>query len=546
MFHFRKTKKQMIALCLSAALSAGSLTAYAATEYWNDASTKPMVETKTPISDNTNWEQWKAGWDNLKTNYEQVALTPGADFSKLNFGWYSKEKTDKAMVRIADNKDMKNAKEFKGTCTEGTVINGVQYYSNKVTADGFKPNSTYYYQVKLNGEWQQAQEYKTGDPDNFSFMFVGDPQIGSSYKQKNAESNGKKLGNDLAARNDSYNWNVTLNKAMEQHPEIDFLVSPGDQVSVKGNEDAKDLKEQEDQYSGYLSASVLRNLPQAVAIGNHDCSSASYQNHFNNPNPFLEESTPTPAGNGYFYSYGNALFIVINANNYNAADHKALIEKAIKENPNAKWRIVVMHQDIYGSGLDHSDSDGIILRTQLTPIFDANDIDVVLQGHDHSYARTYQLTSDGQAHDEFLEYKQDQGGFNHDNFDERFEKDGVFRAYYKSQNLCYNIADKSQGTVVNPEGVFYLTSNSATGSKFYNLIPEQQDYVAARSQNWRPSYSVINITKDSFTVNTYDVETGEAIDSSYTIVKKVNDDLYKSERIFLITFILQLFLYIFI
>ena len=40
------------------------------------------------------------------------------------------------MVRIADNKEMKNAKEFKGTCTEGTVINGVQYYSNKVTADG--------------------------------------------------------------------------------------------------------------------------------------------------------------------------------------------------------------------------------------------------------------------------------------------------------------------------------------------------------------------------------------------------------------------------
>ena len=52
-------------------------------------------------------------------------------------------------MRIADNKDMKNAKEFKGTCTEGTVINGVQYYSNKVTADGFEPNTTYYYQVKL-------------------------------------------------------------------------------------------------------------------------------------------------------------------------------------------------------------------------------------------------------------------------------------------------------------------------------------------------------------------------------------------------------------
>ena len=46
MFYFKKKRKQMIALCLSAALSVGSLTAYAATEYWNDASTKPMVETK--------------------------------------------------------------------------------------------------------------------------------------------------------------------------------------------------------------------------------------------------------------------------------------------------------------------------------------------------------------------------------------------------------------------------------------------------------------------------------------------------------------------
>ena len=509
----------MLALCLSAALSVGSLTVYAATEQWNDASLTPAFTTKTAVSEHTDWADWKANWDKIKTNYEQVALIPGSDFSKLNFGWYSKEKTDKAMVRIADNKDMKNAKEFKGTCTEGTVINGVQYYSNKVTADGFEPNTTYYYQVKLNGKWQQAHEYKTGDPHNFSFMYVGDPQIGASKGQVPNES-AVEQSEDVAARNDAYNWNKTLNSALAQHPEINFLVSPGDQINEPAGNNAEKHLLQEYEYSGYLSATAFRNLPQAVAIGNHDCSSASYQNHFNNPNPFLEESTPTPAGNGYFYSYGNALFIVINANNYNAADHKALVEKAVKENPNAKWRIVVMHQDIYGSGLDHSDSDGIILRTQLTPIFDANDIDVVLQGHDHSYARTYQLTSDGQAHDEFLEYKQDQGGFNHDNFDERFEKDGVFRAYYKSQNLCYNIADKSQGTVVNPEGVFYLTSNSATGSKFYNLIPEQQDYVAARSQNWRPSYSVINITKDSFTVNTYDVETGEAIDSSYTIVKK--------------------------
>ncbi len=65
----------------------------------------------------------------------------------------------------------------------------------------------------------------------------------------------------------------------------------------------------------------------------------------------------------------------------------------------------MFHQDIYGSGYDHSDSDGMVLRTQLTPLMDKYDIDVVLQGHDHTYSRTYQLQSDGQAHDKFAKKK---------------------------------------------------------------------------------------------------------------------------------------------
>ncbi|HBQ30899.1 MAG TPA: serine/threonine protein phosphatase, partial [Mitsuokella multacida] len=55
--------------------------------------------------------------------------------------------------------------------------------------------------------------------------------------------------------------------------------------------------------------------------------------------------------------------------------------------------------------------------------------------------------------------------------------------------------------------------------KFYNLIPQQQDYIAARSQNWRPTYSVVHITKNEFSIITYDAETGTPIDQSYSIVK---------------------------
>ena len=469
------------------------------------ASLTPAFTTKTAVSEHTDWADWKANWDKIKTNYEQVALIPGSDFSKLNFGWYSKEKANEAVVRIADNKDMKNAKEFKGTCTEGTVINGVQYYSNKVTADGFEPNTTYYYQVKLNGKWQQAHEYKTGDPHNFSFMYVGDPQIGASKGQVPNES-AVEQSEDVAARNDAYNWNKTLNSALAQHPEINFLVSPGDQINEPAGNNAEKHLLQEYEYSGYLSATAFRNLPQAVAIGNHDCLTTSYQNHFNVPNPFTAETNSTVAGHGYYYTYGSALFIVINANNYNAADHKALIEKAIKENPNAKWKVVMFHQDIYGSGYDHSDSDGMVLRTQLTPLMDKYDIDVVLQGHDHTYSRTYQLQSDGQAHDKFAKTEN--------------------TANYAKENNCYEIVDTTKGgTVVNPKGTVYLEANSATGSKFYNLITAKQDFISERSQTWTPSYSVVNVTDDSFEVTTYDADTGKVLDgsSSYKIVKKAED-----------------------
>ena len=120
----------------------------------------------------------------------------------------------------------------------------------------------------------------------------------------------------------------------------------------------------------------------------------------------------------------------------------------------------------------------------------------------------------------FAEYKVAQHGQDHKVLDNKLKSDSAFKEYYTSQNRCYTIADMKQGTLVNPEGVFYMTSNSATGSKFYNLIEQQQDYVAARSQTWRPTYSVINITDDKFTINTYDAQTGTPIDEAYSIIKR--------------------------
>ena len=198
---------------------------------------------------------------------------------------------------------------------------------------------------------------------------------------------------------------------------------------------------------------------------------------------------------------------MLNTNNYNVAEHEQAIQEAIASDPDAAWRVVTIHQDIYGTGLDHSDTDGMILRTQLTPIFDEYDIDVVLQGHDHTYSRSKLLYGDGQTHGTY-EFRLNAEGTDYDwdnayntQTDEQIplypeEGDAAGTAAhdaFQADNNCYTIESTTGNTVVNPQGTLYMTANSASGSKFYELISAQQDYIAARSQNWLPSYSVIEM-----------------------------------------------------
>lgn len=467
----------------------------AATEHWNDASQEA-----------TNWNNWKQNWASYSSNYEHVSLTPGTDQTQLNYAWYSHTEEVPA-VRIGVSSDLSDAKEYKGAQTEAVTVDNVKYYSNKVTVKDLKENTTYYYQVFQNGQWQKTETYSTKSFSKFSFLYVGDPQIGASKKQTSSEQdvmNSKADGgaeDNLAARNDGYNWNKVLKEAMEDHPDVSFMVSAGDQVNDGTNER---------EYAAYLGAEALTSLPVSTTIGNHDSSSNQYTLHYNNPNAFTDADTQytegkTAAGTDYYYTYGNVLFIVLDTNNYNCATHENVIKKAVSENKNAKWRVVMFHQDIYGSGLDHSDSDGMVLRTQLTPLMDKYDIDVVLQGHDHTYSRTYQLQGDGKTHtayDKSVDTKD---------------------AEFQSQNNCYEIvSDKVGGKIVNPDGTVYLEANSATGSKFYNLIATQQDYISERSQTWTPSYSVVTVTDNSFSVTVYDATTRQELKgtSTYTIVKE--------------------------
>lgn len=513
--------KRVLAGVLTSTLLLGACPAALAADY-NDSSL---------TGGSAAWQAWTEGWAALAADYTQVSLTPGADETQLNFAWYSKDADGAATPVVHFGTDRNNLASFEGAsaAVDSSLTDGEAYSYNHVTVTGLQPNTTYYYTVEKSGAETEVQTYTTGDFESAQILYVGDPQIGAS---KGQPQNGEELVADsgaanTAARNDGFAWDRTLDIAVEQNPGLDFVISAGDQVNKTG-------QAKEEEYAGYLAPDALASLPVATTIGNHDSLNPDYMYHFYNPNQ--TGYGETEAGGDYYYSYGSGLFIVLNTNNYNVAEHEQAICEAVASDPDATFRIVTIHQDIYGSGLDHSDTDGMILRTQLTPIFDEYDIDVVLQGHDHTYSRTKLLYGDGQTHGTY-EFRLNEDGSDYDwdnayntQTDEQIplypeEGDTAGQAAhdaFQADNNCYTIEDVEGNTVTNPQGILYMTANSASGSKFYELISSQQDYVAARSQNWLPSYSVINLTADSFSIDTYQITdngTVEKIDDTFTIRK---------------------------
>lgn len=544
----RKTRKlvsAVLAASMVAGIGMGSVETYARSSMraaWNDASSSKTTGTavkdacyvedgsetaeKTAYSnvyaDSAEWAAWQEKWKTIRNNYEQIALTPGENATKMNFAWYCvTEEIPKIKLMDSQGRVIQEVQGQQNLANKETITendNVITLIPNKVTVSGLAENTSYQYQYYLDGAWSDTYTFETKSTENFSVMYVGDPQIGASVGQ---DDNSK----EYHAMNDAYNWNHTLSSALSAHSNVSFILSAGDQINQTSVSKDADKLEQQIEYAGFLSSPLLRSMPVATTIGNHDSKSVNYSNHFNNPNTATSVATTegkTDAGTDYYFTYGNTLFVSIDTNNYNCATHENVIKEAVEANPDATWRVLMFHQDIYGSGYDHSDSDGIVLRTQLTPIIDKYDFDAVLQGHDHTYSRTYQLSSDGQTHSSY----QSAPKTNTDDF-----------SAYLGDNACYNILTniENKNNVVNPEGTVYFEANSATGSKYYQLIGTQQNYIAARSQSWRPTYSVIDFTETTLTVKTYDAATNTElvadgnIKTSYTNVKSVEKEDLKKE-----------------
>lgn len=452
-------------------------------EYQGNDGTQKLNNGLTSTSDYNDW--YNNQWNNQESgemDTGKIVLTPGAKATDLNFAWYSEE-TGTPSVKISTNQDMSGAKTVTGSADKINKNNSFKNYtaSNKVALkDYLVENMTYYYQYSTNGvDWSDTYTYKTHSFSDYQAVLVGDPQIGASG------SNGQGTQDDTDIAVNTYAWNKILQKALGAGgiaENASFILSAGDQIDYSSsgtNGSGEIIREQE--YAGFLYPDVLRSTPLATTIGNHESMVDDYSLHYNNPNASTLGSTES--GGDYYYSYGDTLFISLNSNSRNVEEHRQLMKEAVASHEDAKWKVVLFHHDIYGSGSPHSDVDGANLRILFAPLMDEFNIDLCLTGHDHSYARTYQIL-DGKV----------------------IETDGV------SEN-----ASKAY----NPEGTLYIAAGSASGSKFYTLNTVKQYYIAERSNTPEPTFSTIDFSGDSLTIKTYDYN-GQKYANDVTLSKDGN------------------------
>ena len=403
--------------------------------------------------------------------FSDIVINLGATESEMNFVWYQNDSTPGTLLLaraadVVDGEMPEYAESFTATSTLAADGN----YSNQVTATGLSANTEYAYQPTCGDNKADIYYFTTDGYGDFSFIYVADPQVNSSNGNREK-------------------WAATL-EFIENTEVFDgsaFMLSAGDEVNQYTVSAGETIVGSEAEYDVYLNHDFMRKMPSMNVLGNHDVSER-FNQHFHIANESTESTTMTKGNNNSYFVYNDVLFINVNGNVQSAskmAAQRAFVKEAVEAYPNAKWRVVITHQSMYGVAYHATEAYILNMRQNYIPIYDEFDIDIVLQGHDHVYCRTFLMEN-------FVAY------------------DDV--SYY--DDATYSSATDADGTI-------YITANSGTGTKFYDFAYSSgiMPFVAVQNQEHIPNVSKVFVSDNEFTVSTYRTSDGSLVDT-FTLYKK--------------------------
>jgi len=475
-------------------------------------------------------------WFTQNPGVTQIKIAPASTMNGNKFPASAITLTaDQTAVKATEsiNQNYSELPDKSGTATASNYQDGVKNgktpagaytgeYANKATVTGLKVGTKYAYSVSdEKGTWSPVYTVSTLSEKNVSFAAFGDPQIGA-FDDSKGTAKSDSTGGHKNVTDDKTGWSNML-KLVTQNENLNFLFSMGDQVNDYNYliQPSNAADGQWNQYNYFFNPDAANNyiqdIPLAAFSGNHEHQMGEYYGyHYNQPNRSSLGATQYGNDGDYSFTAGPVLFMVLNANNYGTADHDQFMDQAIKANPNMKWKVAVWHQSAYSEASHNStnsvDDPVLTIRNTWPKLMDKYGVDVVLQGHDHYYTRTAQMLG-GNVIDPTT-------GTPETLKDNTSSIPGTTNANATFGTKAY------PASVTNPKGTVYFTLDSGTGSKYYNLnngASTDHSFSVVGWQGYVPTYSYVNFTNDTFTINTYSTTDftlkNQSLIDSYTITK---------------------------
>ncbi|WP_051360128.1 purple acid phosphatase family protein [Adhaeribacter aquaticus] len=275
-----------------------------------------------------------------------VVKTPVAEI--LPIGSSSATKTFKAKTQKLKSEN------------SGTLFHAVNFTN-------LQPNTQYQYRVGDGTNWSNWFRFETANdqPEPFSFIYLGDAQ------------------NELAT-----SWAKTVQATHTKAPQAKFVLHIGDQVNSPESE-----TEWQDWFTA--GAAIFTTKSHLVIPGNHEYArklGLPKLTRFWNPQFNFPKNGPKGFKDvAYYTDYQDVRIITLNSYWF-IYGQAHWLEEVLRSNTK-KWTIVACHYPVF-SASRAKDTKSLIKYWK--PLFDKYKVDLVLQGHDHTYARGFGLTSKGE------------------------------------------------------------------------------------------------------------------------------------------------------
>ena len=314
-------------------------------------------------------------WEIPSKDPDRIILTfDGNPSTKRAVTWRTDSSVKKAEAEIAVagvNSDFvkeastytANTEEFDLGLYKSNKSLIVNYHS--VVFENLKPNTLYAYRVGFAENWSEWIQFKTAN-DTYSptqFVYFGDAQ------------------NDILNH-----WSRVIRMAYKTAPDASFVIHAGDLVDSahKDYEWAQWFK------AGGFIHSQWTAIP---VVGNHEFQrfdgyegtlprrlSIQWRPQFTLP---VEENLDEKLHETvYSVEYQDILILVLNSTGHLEEQTEYIREKLT--NSDAKWKIVTNHHSVFSPA---EGRDFEYARKVWKPMFEKYGVDLVLNGHDHTYAR---------------------------------------------------------------------------------------------------------------------------------------------------------------